>query len=65
MTAPTTPQAGAIRVRPATPEDISLMARWAETMALETEDIRRNDPSRRRVGARTLASLLLKGLKSR
>ena len=38
MTAPTTPQAGAIRVRPATPEDISLMARWAETMALETED---------------------------
>ena len=36
--APTAPQAGAIRVRPASPDDISLMARWAETMALETED---------------------------
>ena len=36
--APTAPLAGALRVRPASADDISLMARWAETMALETED---------------------------
>ena len=28
----------AIRIRPARQEDVSLMARWAEAMALETED---------------------------
>lgn len=27
----------AIRIRPATPEDVSLMARWAQAMAMETE----------------------------
>jgi len=27
----------AIRIRPATPDDVSLMARWAEAMAFETE----------------------------
>ena len=40
MTAPMTapPPAEAIRIRPATADDISLMARWAEAMAFETED---------------------------
>jgi GNAT superfamily N-acetyltransferase len=28
----------AIRIRPATPDDVSLMARWAEAMAFETEN---------------------------
>jgi GNAT superfamily N-acetyltransferase len=30
----------AIRIRPATPDDVSLMARWAEAMAFETENKR-------------------------
>jgi GNAT superfamily N-acetyltransferase len=34
----TTTPVEAIRIRPASPDDISLMARWAEAMALETED---------------------------
>ena len=35
---PTSAPDGAIRVRPATQGDVSLMARWAEAMALESED---------------------------
>ncbi len=35
---PTSTPVEAIRVRPATHDDASLMARWAEAMALETED---------------------------
>ena len=34
----TTTPVEAIRIRPASPDDVSLMARWAEAMALETED---------------------------
>ncbi|MEO8161642.1 MAG: GNAT family N-acetyltransferase [Arenimonas sp.] len=34
---PATP-GDAIRIRPARQDDVSLMARWAEAMALETED---------------------------
>ena len=37
MTDPSTP-VEAIRVRPARIDDVSLMGRWAEAMALETED---------------------------
>jgi len=37
MTPTSTPDE-AIRIRPARQEDVSLMARWAEAMALETED---------------------------
>lgn len=35
---PTSPPVEAIRIRPARHDDVSLMARWAEAMALETED---------------------------
>ena len=35
---PSSPPAEAISVRPACRDDVSLMARWAEAMALETED---------------------------
>ena len=37
MTPTSTPRE-AIRIRPARQDDLSLMARWAEAMALETED---------------------------
>jgi GNAT superfamily N-acetyltransferase len=37
MTAPST-RVEAIRIRPATGDDVSLMARWAEAMAFETEN---------------------------
>ena len=40
---PTSTPAEAIRVRPARHDDLSLMARWAEAMASETED-KRLDP---------------------
>lgn len=35
---PTSTPIEAIRIRPADKDDVSLMARWAEAMALETED---------------------------
>jgi ribosomal protein S18 acetylase RimI-like enzyme len=35
---PTSPPHEAIHIRPARQEDVSLMARWQESMALETED---------------------------
>lgn len=37
---PPSPPVEAIQVRPARTDDLSLMARWAEEMALETEDKR-------------------------
>ena len=44
----------AVRVRPARPDDVSLMARWAEAMAFETEDKQLNPNT---VGRGILAAL--------
>lgn len=46
---PTATPVEAIRIRPADLDDVSLMARWAEAMALETED-RQLDPDTVRRG---------------
>ena len=44
----------AVRARPARPDDVSLMARWAEAMAFETEDKQLNPNT---VGRGILAAL--------